>query len=151
MKIRLKSQAHLVGNVHIVCRDRRGRIVHEQRVKNLVVDTGQGIMAGLIAGNVAKPSHLAVGDDNTAVTSADTALGNETHRIQLTSSSVAGNVMTAYAYLPSSQGNGATLREAGIFNSSSGATLFARATISSIVKDSSISVTFTWQFTITSS
>lgn len=148
----LASQIHYRGNVRIEARDiSTGKVVARRRVKNLVVTTGRGLTADVLIGAASRPSHLAVGSDNTAVALSDTTLIAEVARIALTSGTRASNVLTFYAYLPGSQGNGVNLRECGIFNSSSGGTLFARATFSSIAKTSSIAVTFTWQFTITSS
>lgn len=51
----------------------------------------------------------------------------------------------AVYYLGSGSANGNTLGEAGLFNAASGGTMFARVKLSpTIVKTSSIAVTFTW-------
>jgi hypothetical protein len=150
--VNIDSQIHYRGNVTIEARDvNTGKLVARRKVKNLVVTTGRGLTADVLLGVANRPSHLAVGSNNTAVALTDTTLVAEAARIALTSGSRSSNVLTFYAYLPGSQGNGVDLKECGIFNSSSGGTLFARATFSSISKTSSIAVTFTWQFTITSS
>ena len=55
-------------------------------------------------------------------------------------------------YLATVSANGNTLAEAGLLNASSGGTLFSRVVLAStIVKTTSITVTFQWDFTITAS
>jgi hypothetical protein len=104
----------------------------------------------MLAGTDVKPSHLAVGTSSTVVNTLDISLGAEVARIALTTSSAAAGVVTYSIYIPSTMANGSTLQECGLFNASSGGTLFARATFSSIAKDPTISISFTWQITITS-
>lgn len=146
------SQASMRGNVLLTVRDAEtGRVIQRQRVKNLVVDTGRTLIAQLLSGSAPRPSHLAVGTSSTAVGGSDTTLISEVGRVAITTGSVSGNVLTIAAYIGSAVANGFTLREVGLLNAASGGTLFARALISSIVKSSSVTITVTWTFTITSS
>lgn len=135
---------------------RTGDVVHRERVKNLFVTTGRNKLRDALAGSLAsatdaQATHFAVGTGSTAVTAADTALGSETTRNSMTkTTTTAGQVVFNY-FLSTSQANGSTLTEAGLFNAASSGTMLARVVHTGIAKTSSIAITYTWTITITAS
>lgn len=146
----------LRANVRIEVRDAQTDALLEWRaVHNLVVDAGIGqILDRIFNDTTTGPkfiTHFAVGTSNAAVTSGQTALTAETFRDALTQVTRLNAVLTVRQFLSSTQANGVTLQEAGIFNASSGGTMLARAVYTGIAKDATRTVTFIWTFTLTAS
>ena len=95
-------------------------------------------------------AYLAVGDDDTAPTTSDSTLTNEVFRKQITDYSQTGNELLASTFIQSSEANGETFREVGLFAGSNPSdTMFNHSTISDIVKDGTRTITIdvTLQFT----
>lgn len=139
----------LIGNVEIVqmVQNPDGTIGYDRQViKNLVVDAGLNLIRDRLAGtSSAYATHLAVGTGSTAASASQTTLVTEVFRDVLTSTTTASKAVTLKYYLAAGSANGNTLREIGLFTASSGGTMIARALLaSSIVKTSSVTVTFTW-------
>lgn len=114
---------------------------------NLVTNAGLNLIRDRLRGAalVSALSHLAVGTNNTAAGAGDTALGAEVFRDIVTQSSVSASTVVIRYYLGPNDANGNTLREAGLFNASSGPTLYARRILSSpIVKTIDVAATFEW-------
>ena len=125
------------------------RIVHD----NTVVTAGRRwVLENIYSGGAASLqvlSHLAVGTSTTAPATSDSALGSEATRLavgtfttsNLTSSPPSWRAEVTFA---TNQAN-TTLGEVGLFNSSSSGTLFARATMSTIDKTTSntLSISYT--------
>lgn len=87
-------------------------------------------------------SHLAVGDDGASGTSTgDSSLNNEVGRFSVTDSIDQGKDLLLSTFLDSSEANGNTLDEVGVFTASSGGTLFNHSTISSVSKDNTKTLT----------
>lgn len=136
----------LRGSIMIQLRNARNRELIEQReIKNLVVTRGRRFVLQQIASSEHITSqhfdNIAVGTDNTAPATSDTALGNESTRISIgtfTTSNLTSNPPSwrAEVSLNTDEGN-TTLGEVGIFNSSSGGTLLSRATFNTINKTTS--------------
>lgn len=132
-----------------------GKIIKTIKDHNLVTTLGLNLVRDLlgIAAGVTGLNYIAIGTDNTAATIADTTLGTEVHRNTFTDTIYTlGNVNFRY-YLDSSTANGNTLVEAGLFGddataSTDSGTLFAHVIHASIVKTSSIAVTYSWDVTI---
>lgn len=122
-----------------------GRLLREEVIDNLVVDTGYALMASILAGRADKPSTIALGTSGTAASVGQTALVAEVYRKGISSANVNGKQVSFYTFIASTQGNGFTFLEAGLFSSS---TMFARTVFSSIAKTSAISITITWTITI---
>lgn len=146
----------LKANVRIEVNDAKtGRLLESRNVHNLVVDAGIALILDRIFNDTLTSlqfiTHLAVGTSATAAAAAQTALVAETFRDSLTQVTRSGNVLTVRQFLSSTQANGSTLQEAGIFNASSGGTMLARAIYTGIVKDATRTVTFIWSFTLTAS
>ena len=124
-----------------------GKLKQEQNVKNLVVTTGKGFIAGRMVGTPTAMSHMAIGsgEDNPAV--GDTTLGIELGRVALTSSAAAGAVVTYVASFGAGVGTGA-VTEAGIFNASSAGTLLCRTEFAVVNKGADDSLSITWTVTV---
>jgi len=149
-KIRLKSQIELDANVEIQIID----VVSKDIIKtiyrhNLVVIAGRNLARDLLNEVPATGvTHFAVGTGVTAVDPGDTTLGTEIFRGSITKrTSPSAAVIWSY-YLSSTQGNGSSLTEAGLFNASSGGTLFARVVHAAITKTSSLAVSYNWTLNI---
>lgn len=82
-------------------------------------------------------THLAVGTDDAAPTTADGALGNEVYRAALTDVIDNGTDLTTSTFLDSSEANGNTLREVGLYtaDAATGGILLNHALITEIPKD----------------
>lgn len=93
--------------------------------KNLVVNDGLNLIALRLSGSGTAPTKMAVGDDQTQPAAGDTALGNELHRVALTSS-VSNNGLTYHAVFTGSNAGPETPAEFGIFNANSGGTMLCR-------------------------
>lgn len=132
----------LTGHVTVAIND---EVVQE--IPNLVVTAGKGYVASRMKDATATAmSHMAVGTDNTAAAAGDTALGTESGRVALTSTSVSGNVITYVATFPAGTAT-AALTEAAILNASSGGTMLCRTVYATVNKGSSDAMTITWAIT----
>jgi hypothetical protein len=118
-----------------------------QEIPNLVVTAGKGYVASRMKDTTAGAmSHMAVGTDSTAAAAGDTALGAESGRVALTSSTVSGNVITYVASFPAGTAT-AALTEAAITNASSGGTMLCRTVYATVNKSSSDSMSISWSIT----
>jgi len=127
---------------------RTGRLLRRIRQKNLIVLTGRDFVRDLLFGDVLGGlTTFKVGTGSTAVTAGDTALvASVLSDVFTTITKASGQLVIKY-YLGSGSANGNTLAEVGIF--AAGAVMFARVVLgSTIVKTSSVTVTFTWTITI---
>ena len=132
----------LTGHVTVAIND---EVVQE--IPNLVVTAGKGYVASRMKDATATAmSHMAVGTDNTAAAAGDTALGTESGRVALTSTSVSGNVITYVATFPAGTAT-AALTEAAILNASSGGTMLCRTVYATVNKGGSDAMTITWAIT----
>lgn len=147
------SNAGVRGSVLVETHDAvTGELVKSWEQENLVTNAGLDLFATLITGDsTSYPSHMAIGTGSTAAAASDTTLGAEVDRNAFateTTSSV--GVITWKGFWNSTEANGNTIAEAGIFNASSSGTMSNRVVLSSTVaKTSSISLTITWTFTLT--
>lgn len=138
----VKSGMEMKGHLTISL---NGEVVQE--VDNLVVTAGKGYVASRMKDATATAmSHMAIGTGSTAAAAGDTALGSESARTALTSTSVSGAVVTYADTFAAGVGTGA-ITEAGILNASSGGTLLCRTVFSVVNKGASDSMTITWTVT----
>jgi hypothetical protein len=123
-----------------------GRVVHRERGHNLVMNGGLNLLRDFLAGDaVAGATHFALGTGNTAAALADTGLAAEVHRGPVALAVKTAQAVTLRYYISSTQLNGTTIREAGLFNAASLGTLIARYVLGTpISKTSSIAVVFSW-------
>lgn len=140
----------VTGQVHVQLFGPDGDLKDERLVTNLVVDTGEAHIADQLSSSPGQSamSHMAIGTGSTAAAFGDTALGAEVDRNALTSRTDSGNVVTYVGTWAAGDGTNAALREAGIFNNSSGGTMLARAVYSNIDKQAADTLTITWTVTI---
>lgn len=132
----------LTGHVTVTIND---EVVQE--IPNLVVSAGKGYVASRMKDATATAmSHMAVGTDSTAAAAGDTALGSESGRVALESSTVSGNVITYVATFPAGTAT-AALTEAAILNASSGGTMLCRTVYAVVNKGASDAMTITWAIT----
>jgi len=123
-----------------------GEVVQE--VPNLVVTTGKDYVASRIKDATATAmSHMAIGTGSTAAAASDTALGSQSARTTLTSTTVTDNDVVYVDTFPAGTGTGA-ITEAGIFNASSGGTMLCRTVFSVVNKGASDAMTITWTVTV---
>lgn len=95
------------------------------------------IAQSLSTGTITVPSHVAFGDDDTAFTTADTALGNEFERKAISDTDLQTTTIQWTATLTTVDGNGYDIKEVGLFNASSGGDMFIRETMYPVSKTSS--------------
>lgn len=141
------ESVHFGANVLIAVHDAAtGAELSRQVQHNLVVNAGLNLIRDLLDGDaVAGITHFAVGTGAAAVAAGDTTLSTEVFRAAVTSRTSNAQQLVVSYYLASGSANGNTLTNAGLFNSASSGTMFARVKFaSSVVKTSSIAVTFTW-------
>lgn len=122
-----------------------GEIVNERVVNNLMVTAGRAwTLKQLNSVNHVTDqnlSHVGIGSGLTAPATGNTALGNEVTRKAIGTFTTTGltdnppNLIMAVSFA-TNEGN-TTLGEIGVFNSSSGGTMLARATFASFVKATS--------------
>lgn len=125
-----------------------GQLLTKEVIDNTIVTAGLNLVRDLLAGNNAAPSHIAVGTDATAPAAGDTTLGTEVFRNVITRRIPSATQITFQLFLATGDANGNTLVEAGIFNASSAGDMLSRVTYTSIAKTSAITVTLTWDITI---
>ncbi|HEX6562400.1 MAG TPA: hypothetical protein VF016_10290 [Nitrososphaera sp.] len=152
----------LRGNVDMVLYDQSGNVKDERHIDNLIVNAGIEGVASRIAPhdgsvNPGTPyNYIALGTSNTPVDASQIALSAELTtganyaRIQDSTalySTASGNKLILSVTFGPGQGTG-TLRESGIFNSSTGGNMLARQTFADIQKAASDTLTVTWTITL---
>ena len=138
----LNDGLKLTGKLTIAIND---EIVQE--VPNLVVTAGKNYVADRIKNNSTVMSHMAIGTGTAAAAAGNTALGSESARTALTSSTVTDNEIVYVDTFAAGTGTGA-ITEAGIFNASSGGTMLCRTVFSVVNKGASDAMTITWTVTV---
>ena len=134
---------NLKGRVSI---ELNGQIVQE--IDNLVVTAGKVFVASRMKdASATAMSHMAVGTNATAAAAGDTALGTESARVTLTSTTASTNTIVYVATFPAGTGT-AALTEAGILNASSSGTLLCRTVFTAINKGSADAMTVSWTITV---
>jgi len=119
-----------------------------QKIDNLVVTAGKVFVASRMKDATATAmSHMAVGTNSTAAAAGDTALGSESARVALTSTTASTNTVIYVATFPAGTGT-AALTEAGILNASSGGTMLCRTVFTAVNNGSADSMTVTWTITV---
>lgn len=167
----------ITGHVTTTLTDSDGNIKAYRQSDNLIVNNGENCVSKMLFGGSGGSStgssvctgqitegfrYIAIGNSSTAVTSADTGLGNELtasglgakfSTITWTNSTGSGTGTTAQAVMSASFTNsGATqsITESGLFNGTSANTngMFARQTFSSISMNNGDSLTVQWTINI---
>lgn len=143
---------HLRGALRLIIGDAKGRPIREINIENTVVTAGRRWVLQQINSsqmNTAQSiGYMAVGTSTTAPATTDTQLGSEQDRNAInnfTTSNLTANPPSwrAECSWATNEAN-TTLGEAGMFNSSSGGTMFNRATFSTINKTTSNTLAISW-------
>ena len=139
----LKDGLKLTGKLSIAINN---KIVRE--VPNLVVTDGKEYVASRMKDTTADAmSHMAIGTGSTAASASNAALGAETGRVSLASTTVTANEVAYVATFAAGTGTGA-ITEAGILNAASSGDLLCRTVFSVVNKGASDSMTITWTVTV---
>ena len=139
----LNDGLKLTGKLTIAIND---EIVQE--VPNLVVTAGKEYVASRMKDTSASAmSHMAIGTGSTAAAASQTALGSESARTGLTSTTVSGADIVYVDTFAAGTGTGA-ITEAGIFNASSSGDMLCRTVFSVVNKGASDAMTITWTVTV---
>ena len=136
------DQTFTKGHVHIVVRSAiTGQILRQERVSNLVVESGRNLVAALLIGD-AKDfiKQFAVGTNNAPPENNQTSLVAEVFRASITQASFSAGILTITLFLGATQANGFNLTECGEFNLSN--TMFARFVHQAINTTAAITITY---------
>lgn len=145
----MRDMLKVKGQVKLVLKDKYGNIKAKKEGNNLIVASGRdGIADQLLASpSIAIPSHMALGTGTANPTLNDTALENEIgSRVSLGVNRTLNQIVYTGVFGPGVSTGAIT--EAGIFNSSSGGTMYSRITFDVINKGSEDSLEVTWTWTI---
>lgn len=121
------------------------RVVRE---KNLVVLAGRNLLRNFLCGDVVTGfERYAIGTSSTAAAAGNTTLGTEVFRAVPTQKIKSDGVLTIKIYVASTEANGNTLREAGVFCNGATATansgtLYARVVHSAVVKTAAVAIVY---------
>ena len=143
----------LRGDVALVLRDKDGNVKNEQKVKNLIVDTGLNFICDRMKDNTTEAvmSHMALGSGATAPTANDTTIESQLgSREALDSTTVSNNTITYVASFEAGDATGA-VTECALFNAATGGTMLCRVTFSVVNKAADDTLTVNWQLTLTAS
>ena len=145
----IKDAMKAKGRLNIVLKDETGAVKESREIDNLVVATGLTFICSRMKDATATAmTHMAVGTGTTAAASGDTALGSESHREALDSTTASSNTITYVSSFEAGEGTGA-LTEAGIFNAGSGGTMLCRTVFDVVNKGANDTMSITWTITIT--
>ena len=145
----IKDNFKAKGRLNIVVKDAEGNVKDSREVDNLVVNTGLAYIASRMKDTTdTAMTHMAVGTGTTAAAAGDTALGSESHREALDSTTVTSNAIAYVSSFEAGEGTGA-LTEAGIFNAASGGTMLCRTVFDVVNKGANDTLSITWTITIT--
>jgi len=109
------------GTLNIKAFDKDGNLVDEQNFKNLITSAGKNLLAEALRNNAidCEIKYIGIGSDNTAPTTADTALGNETFRKAVTSQIAGGTGITITNLYVAPEEAVGTIEEIGFFSGAS--------------------------------
>jgi hypothetical protein len=145
----IKDNFKAKGRLNIVVKDAEGNVKDSREVDNLVVNTGLAYIASRMKDTTdTAMTHMAVGTGTTAAAAGDTALGSESHREALDSTTVTSNAIAYVSSFEAGEGTGA-LTEAGIFNAASAGTMLCRTVFDVVNKGANDTMSVTWTITIT--
>lgn len=143
------ARPRIIGRITVETRDARTgeRIEHECGVtENIVPDAGLAELAKLLTKYTPTTGYqIKVGTGTNTPASTDTNLQTPVFTELITSSSSAGAIFTAKLFLDTTDANGNTLTEAGLFHNG---VIIDRSLITSVVKDATKTVTIQVDLTI---
>lgn len=126
-----KAKLRLRGRVKMRVTAPDGRVKHTEEGQNLVTTVGQNRYAAILEsndGSTQEPTHTGLGDDDTAVLMADTALGNEHGAPEVRAAITSGVSNNEVTYTTQHTAvNAIDVKEVGIFDQLAvGGNMFAR-------------------------
>jgi len=146
---RFIEEVGLKGKVHVwVFEARTMRLLQVSESPNLIVTAGkQALLERVFDVSSADPfTYIAVGSGSSTPDSGDTTLESEIARKAAENKSRSGNTVYVNVWFGSTEGNGYTWAEAGLFNAGSGGTMFSRALFNPTVEKTSDKVVLVeWQ------
>lgn len=145
----IKDTLKITGEVQFLLYDEAG-ILKETRSHNMIVGGGKNLVASRLSSNTESVvTHIGVGSLATAVSASDTALAAQIVRSILTTAggTLLANTVTYSTSMGPGVGTGSIV-EAGLFNASSGGTLFARTTFAAISKSALDTLVINWKITV---
>ena len=141
----------LRGDVALVLRDKNGNVKSEQKVKNLIVDTGLNFICDRMKDDETAMTHMALGSGTTAAAAGDTSLESQLgSREALDSATVTNNQIVYIASFEAGDATGA-VTECALFNAASGGTMLCRTVFSVVNKAADDTLTVNWTITLTAS
>ncbi len=144
----IQDQIKVTGELKITVTNDEGNVKKEVIVPNIVVTDGKEYIASRMKdASATAMSHMAIGTGSTAAAAGDAALGTESGRVALTSTTVTSNAVAYVATFPAGTGTGA-ITEAGILNASSSGDLLCRTVFSVINKGAADTLGITWTVTV---
>lgn len=137
------------GEVSIVVLNDKDEVVDSREINNMVVTTGKNLVANLIAGATAYPSHIALGTGIDQTNLVNTQLSTETAGTRKTFNSVTvvDNVATFISIWAPGDATG-TYTETGIFNASSSGTMLSRTVFGAVTKTIGDKLVITWKIRV---
>jgi hypothetical protein len=139
----MKNNLKVKGRVCISVKSPDG--IQVIKKDNLVVNTGLTNILNLLNGGGFAITDIGFGTDDTAATATDTDLTTKFDKA-ITSGSVIFPDIEILGELLTSENNGMTIQEIGLFDSNGD--LFSRAVVPAIVKTNLITVSVTWAITL---
>ena len=143
----IEEQIKVTGSLKLTVTNPEGDVKQEVEVPNVVVTTGKNYIADRMKNNSTVMTHMAIGTNTGSAAAGNTALGAETGRVALSSTTVSNNAVAYVGAFPAGTGTGA-ITEAGILNASSSGTLLCRTVFSVINKASGDTLGITWTITV---
>ena len=145
------SNIKATGRLNVVLKDESGAVKDSREINNLVVNTGLGYIASRMKDVTEDAmSHMAIGSGTSAAAAGDTTLGTQLAREALSSTTVAGGVVTYASSYASGTGTGA-VTEAGIFNDATAGTMLCRTVFDVVNKGANDTLAITWTITLSAS
>lgn len=141
----MKDTLKMKGIVNLWCYSATGELLWHDTINNLIVNTGKGKMAHLLAGVTTGNfiNQIGAGTSSTGTLVTDTALtGAAVIAIGSATYPTATSVKFAFTF-GTGDANGITIVEFGLITGDG--TLFSRVTRPAIVKTSAISIVGTWE------
>jgi hypothetical protein len=124
-----------------------GQVIDQEKIHNTVVNGGLNLVRDFLGDeSVSAPKYIAIGEDDTAVTNADTALGNESTRALAAIDVDTDYEVEFFKRFEFGSGVSYSINEVGLFDSvtASGSTMFNRAIAAStkeVDEDTALEVT----------
>lgn len=148
----MENNLKVKGTYSFEIRDVNGDVRDSWSVDNLVVNGGLAFLSGLLNGTGTVPTYIALGTDSTAVVGTQVALEAEivdsgleravgaTSQVQTTVANDSWQITKTFTATGAK-----TIEEVGIFNNSSGGTMFSRALTTSKALSNSESIAVSYK------